>query len=158
MPAEPVREQILAAVAAKLATIAGTRPWGGSYPHALTVDRGYKDPLRLDETQFPYLCVVEGSGSTASIEATGGGTVRIRHQLKIELYGYVRGGAVARATWLQRLWDDVFKVLVANATLDGVARDIAPFDGPDLTDGGEIDPIGAFLQTITADADEDVAV
>jgi hypothetical protein len=158
--AEAVREQALAAIATKLAAMTGTRPWGGSYADNPVVDRIYHKPENV--TQFPHVCVIEGAlGSTFDIEATGGAqAAQFLHAFKVAIYGYVKGdllGGTPRSTWLQRLWDDVVKTLLANATLDGAVRDLTLDPGVE-TDEGELEPVGVFVQLVTVEIDEMVTV
>ena len=141
--AEPLREQALVALVAALETISGTRPWGGAYLNTPIVARVYKTPMQ--HTQFPVLLLLEGPGSTFEIAGVDG---MFQHKFSIVVYGYVHGDdATTRTTWLQRLWDDVITVLEANRILGGVSSDIEI--GALETDEGELEPLGAFAQTIT---------
>lgn len=140
--AEPLREQALTALAAALGTITGTRGFGTPYPNTPVIERRYKTPMQCN--QFPVLLLLEGPGSTVGIEAMDG---MFRHEFTIMVYGYVQGDdLLSRSTWLERLWDDVFSVLQANRTLGGLCADITM--GPQETDEGELEPLGAFVQTI----------
>jgi hypothetical protein len=139
---EPLRERALAALVTELETITGTRPWGGSYLNTPVVERRYKTPMQV--TQFPALLVLEGPGSTFEIAGVDG---MFEHKLRVVIYGYVQGDdQTLRTTWLQRLWDDVITVLQANRILGGLSSDIDILELE--TDEGELEPLGAFAQTI----------
>lgn len=140
--AEPLREQALGALVTVLQTITGVRPFGTPYPNTPTVERRYKTPMQV--TQFPALLVLEGPGSTLEIMGVDG---MFEHKFAVLVYGYVQGDDVlSRSTWLERLWDDVITVLQANRTLGGLAADITM--GAQETDEGELEPLGAFVQTL----------
>jgi len=148
---EPLREQVLVALVAKLESMTGLRLWGGAYPNPPKVHRKFKLPSEI--TQFPQLCVfegsIDGSGSSVRIEVTVGGQVGIRHEYKVLLAGYVRGdGAVLASTWRERLWSDCLKTLMAENTLDGLVMKIDWV--PEMeTDGEELDPVALFVQPLS---------
>lgn len=134
----------------------GTRPWGGPYPNLPRVERV---AITIDQApESPHLFVIEGSGSTLLVEATGGaGNAHFVHQFRVLIGAYVKGDdQVVRSTWLQRLWDDVVRTLVLNETLGGLCRDLV-IDGPLETDEGEYEPYGAFSQPITITIDEQMS-
>jgi hypothetical protein len=125
--AEPLREQVLVAVVAKLQAMVGNRFWGTPYPTPPRVER----PLKVPEnpTQLPLLVVLEGSldgpGSTVKIEVTAGGEVGLRHEFKVVLFGWIAAHAgVLASTWRQRLWQDCLVTLMADNTLDGLVMAI----------------------------------
>jgi hypothetical protein len=154
--AEPAREQILAAIASTLGTMTGIRPWGGSYKNDPVIERRMKVLPQI--VQFPHLCIVEGAGSTLTFQDTGGGTGRYLHEFRVSIYGYVKGDdVVPRSTWLQRLWDDVVRTLLAQARLGGVARDLRPVGELD-TDEGQLETVGVFAQDFIVERDEDFTV
>jgi hypothetical protein len=139
---EPLREQALLKLVTALETITGVRPWGGSYPNTPVVERRYKTPMQV--TQFPALLVLEGPGSTFEIMGVDG---MFEHKFAVMIYGYVQGDdVITRSTWLQRLQDEVRTVLQANRTLGGLSSDITLV--AEETDEGELEPLGAFAQTI----------
>lgn len=154
--AESSREQALVKIAAALATMTGTRFWGGSYANAPTVERILKTPQQV--LQHPWLGVIEASGSTLEIGSVVGAQAMYAHGFKVTVYGYIKGdNVVTRSTWLQRLWDDVKRTLLADATLGGVARDLT-LDGDFDTDEGQLGDVGAFAQDLTVTLDEVVTV
>jgi hypothetical protein len=152
---EPVREQALVRIVEALSGMTGSRPWGGDYPNPPVVERRLKPVSQI--AHFPHLCVLESSGSTV-VGVDVGGQAMHTHALRATVYGYVKeDNLVSRSTWLQRLWDDVWRTLLADATLGGVARDLA-VDGPLDTDEGELGDIGAFAQDLTVTIDDVVTV
>jgi hypothetical protein len=151
---EPIRDQILEQIVMLLKGMTGVRPWGGSYPAAPMVVRAVPQAI-TQITQYPYLSVVEGPGGTFTMESTAAaGQAMFKHEFKVMITGYVSGDDVTtRSRWLQRLWDDVVRALLANQTLAGVAREL--MIDPDLeTDEGELGVVGAFAQGVTVIADE----
>ena len=147
--AESVREQALVQVVAKLATMTGTRPWGGSYPSDPVVEREYKTLETVN--RFPHLIVIEDDGSPFEpFEVGPGGDGHFKHGFNFQVYGYVaRSNGQTRSTWLQRLWDDVVRTIQKNRSLGGVASDVIVL--PDLVvDGGDSEPVGGFRQGFAA--------
>jgi hypothetical protein len=147
---EPLREQALVALVARLQAMTGLRFWGSPYSNPIRVERKLAMPQTV--TQFPHLCVLEGSldgtGSTVAIEVTAGTQVGMRHEFKLLLAGYVSADPVTVAsTWLQRLWADCLLTLMAENTLGGLVQAIQWV--PDMeTDEGSLDPIAAFVQPL----------
>ncbi len=103
--------------------------------------------------------MVEASGSTLLIEAVSGtGSAIFQHKFLVTITGFIKGDdQVVRSTWLQRLWQDVVTLLVLHEDLDGLCRDLV-IDGILETDEGELEPWGAFSQTITITIDEQMLV
>jgi hypothetical protein len=148
--AEPLREQVVLAVMAKLQAMTGVRFWGGTYRNPIRVERAIAMPG--GNNQFPWLALEEGSldgtGSTVKIEVTAGGEVGLRHEFKVLLVGNVTGDAVATAgTWLQRLWADCLKTLMAENTLGGLVMAIE-WEPEMLTDMATIDGVAEFVQPL----------
>jgi len=160
--AESVREQALAKIVTKLQAMTGARPWGGTYPNDPVVERAWKDVQQVN--QFPHLIVLEASGSTLEVTASGSANKAFYlHRFRVSVVGYVRGDDVdPRSRWIQRLWDDVVKTLLKNGTLDGVARQLDTFGEPDVVDDGEFDQLGAAIgavaQIFTVEIDEEMDV
>jgi hypothetical protein len=139
--AEPIREQILAAMADRLGTIAwesNARTVPALVTRALLSIDQYKAELEAG----PVLGVMRSSGSTFEPMTL---TSR-RHQVVVAVWGYVRGDAtVGAGTWLERLWDDTVRVLLADPKLGGLAVDVE-LSGPTDTDDGALEPEAAFAQ------------
>ena len=132
--AEPIREQALGAIVTLLRGMTGDRPgpdglpWG-QYPNDPIVVRGYQDEALVNE--YPSLFVARRPGSSVKEETTVGGMVGVFHSFLIDIYGYVQtANNVPASTWLERLWDDVYTVLMANWTLGGICQQIT-FDAED---------------------------
>lgn len=104
-------------------------------------------PKELD--QGPVLGVVRASGSTYESESL---TTDL-HGLVVTVWGYVRGiDGVPAGEWLERLWDDHRRALLAETlasgaseTLGGLVRDFRP-SGELLTDDGGAEPDAWFRQ------------
>ena len=165
MPAEPLRERTMAAIAAQLATIQEgtvvypdttvdywTTPslitrsllWIPQYDRPLTSNSSI---TQLDAG--PVLGVVRSSGSTferllhvdPAAAATG-----LEHMQRLTIWGYVKGTAsVLAGTLLERLWQDVYQCLLVDPTFGSVALDSKP-DGTLDTDDGALEPLGYFAQ------------
>ena len=155
--AESLREQALVALVAALEGMTGTRHWGGVYPNTPRVERRLIAPHQA--TQFPHLCVIEGGlgdlpTSRVAVDVVAGGQVGMRHELRVLLSGYVTADEAATAqTWLQRLWFDCLKTLMAQSTLGGLVQQVQWGSEMD-TDEGTLDPVAAFVQPLTIIAHE----
>jgi hypothetical protein len=154
--AESLREQAITALVTTLAGMTGSRHWGGSYPNSPRVERKLLMPEQVN--QFPHLCVIEGAmdGATsrAFIDVVAGGQIGMRHELRVLVAGYVSGdGLVTAATWLQRLWFDCLKTVMAASTLGGLVQQVAWGEEME-TDEGSLDPVAAFVQPLTIIAHE----
>ena len=166
MPDEPIRERVMAAIKEQLATIeAGTvvyatkavEYWSSPslVTRSLLAITDYDAPLTAGSaiTQLdagPVLGVVRASGSTferiVHVDRSGPVSVGFEHQLRLTLWGYVKGTpAVLADTQLGRLWQDTVECLLLDSTLDGLVMDARP-DGPMDTDDGGAEPLGAFAQ------------
>ena len=131
---EPIRESVLAAMVALLATMTGDRPgadgqpWG-QYPNDPVVTRGYLDEAQVN--QFPALFVTRRAGSSVKERTTVGAQVGVEHRFLIDIYGYAQTAQnVPAGTWLERLWDDVYTTLMKDWTLGGICEQLT-FDGED---------------------------
>lgn len=132
--AEPLREQVLAAIVDLLRTMTGDRPgldgtpWG-QYPNDPLVTRGYMDESLV--TQCPALFVARRPGSAVQESTTVGGMVGVTHTFLIDIYGYTKTAHnVLASVWLERLWDDVYTTLMKNWTLGGICQQLK-FDAED---------------------------
>ncbi|MBI4637681.1 MAG: hypothetical protein HY727_15190 [Candidatus Rokubacteria bacterium] len=154
---EPIRDQILEKIVAKLQSMTGTRQWGTigpwTYANNPVVKREFTTLEQAKE--YPWLCVIEGPGSTFEEIATGAAPyATFDHKFAVTVYGYVKGDDVtSRSRWLQRLWEDTVRTLLKNAKLDGIVRDLA-IDAGVETDEGENEPLGAFAQGVTVLMDD----
>lgn len=157
---EPLREQVLSAIVTLLrATLTGDRPgadgtpWG-QYPTDPIVTRGYKDPEQVNE--MPALFITRRPGSSVKEKETAGGGVLVEHLFLLSIYGYTQTrDNVLASTWLERLWDDVYTVLMANWTLGGVCQQLT-FDSED--DFDEDDVRAGFRMDLTAILKESKAI
>lgn len=154
---EPIRDQILDSLVARLQTMTGVRPWGGSYPTTITVNRYFTQIQEIERLKggFPHLIVIDAPGSTLKEDRMGSANQEIfLHEFNVVIYGYVKAdGTASRARWMQRLWDDVVRTLLANRTLTGLVRHLT-IDEPLETDAGLLDPFGAFAQPVKVWSDE----
>ena len=154
--AESLRERSIVALTALLAGMTGTRHWGGAYPNTLRVERTLWHPEVA--TQLPLLCVIEGADdgprSTFRIEETVGSQISIRHDLRLLVAGIAEDrDGVSGQTWLQRLWFDVVKTILAGSTLSGLVSAVRL--GDELTtDEGTLAPRAAFVQAVSIDCSE----
>lgn len=139
----------------------GNRSWGGAYPNPPRVVRVLPQSLQ-GIPQCPYLVVSERSGSEMVIEATTGGGLHYRHDFRITVTGFMQATPdTAVSTWIQRLWDDVWKTTGGQAApLDGLegCRMVEP-EGEALFDDGELgENLGAFAQGYLITLDEEIAI
>lgn len=149
---EPTRDRILEEIVTTLKGLTGTRAWGGSYLTSPIVTRAWR-PIDT-VTEFPYLIVSIGSGSALEEIGSSG---HYLDSIRALIYGYVRGDDVTPASrWLLRLQDDVISELLKAPTLNAgagaVARIVVPQE--DETDDGQFEPLAAFRQAFTIQADE----
>ena len=148
---EPIREQVLVALQARLQSMTGIRqPWGTAYPSPPKVERSRLVPE--NPTQLPLLWVIEGAvdgvGSTVEIEVTAGGEVGLRHEFKVLLGAHIASAAgVTAPTWRQRLWHDVLVTLMAENTLDGLVMAIEWLPGAE-TNEGSAETVATFVQPL----------
>ena len=154
--AESLRERAIVALVATLQGMTGTRHWGGAYPNAPRVERKLTMPANVN--QFPHLCVIEGAldgpTSEVAIDVIAGAQIGMRHDLRVLLAGYVTADpTTTAATWLQRLWFDCLKTLIAASTLGGLVQQVQWGSEMD-TDEGSLDPVAAFVQPLTIIAHE----
>lgn len=145
--AEPTRDQILEQLVAVLLALA-TDPAAAAPP--VIVTRTWRPVESF--TEFPVLIVTETSGSTLKLRTLSS---EYDHAFKVDIIGYVKADdQVVRSRALERLWHDVVKALLANATLatagpgTELVRDVV-IDGARETDGGLWEHVGAFVQPIT---------
>lgn len=143
--AEPVRDQILDKVADVLKTIS---TGNGYHTTPALVTRDWRTYDQCNE--FPVLIVTEAADSQPPVIRAMNDWFEDVYRLSV--YGYVLGSdQLPRSRALERLYDDVLKVLIANATLAtnnvGLVRDLA-FDGPRQTDGGLWEHQGVFIQDV----------
>ena len=163
--AEPFREQVMAAFAARLATIAaGVVDYDGRLVTYLTtpslVTRAllwitqYEQPLAPPDmtTQLdlgPVLGVVRGSGSTFSriehVPDERGAVIGFAHEMRLTVWGYAKGAADSASTQLERLWADHINAVLVDPRFAGLVADTVP-DGPLDTDDGVLEPLGYFAQ------------
>ena len=154
--AESLREQAIVALITLLGTMTGPRHWGGAYPNPIRVERKLWQPGQV--TQCPTLCVIEGADdgprSTFEYLETVGGQISIRHDLRLLVAGIVEDrDGVSAQTWLQRLWFDVVKTILAGQTLSGLVSAVRL--GDELTtDEGTMAPQAAFVQAVSIDCTE----
>lgn len=146
--AEPAREQALAYLVTLFQGMTGTRPWGGTYPNDPLVTRVLLEPAQIN--QFPYLIIKEGAGSSFALAAIGAAALgHFEDRFKVAVYGFVQRTTDAESTtWLQRLLDDVRRRLAADQTLGGICREIM-FDGTEVVDEGDLEPLAAFVWDFT---------
>lgn len=164
--AEPLREQIMAAIAQQLDTISqGLVSYGGgisvSYFTTPVVTRSllwitqYDQPLappamvsQLD--QAPVLGVMRASGSLffreTHVPDPDGAVLGFGHDMRLTVTGYVKGTDVLLAgTLIEELWADHINALLVDPRLGGLVKDCVP-DGPLDTDDGQLEPLGYFTQ------------
>jgi hypothetical protein len=118
---EPLEEQGLVAVIDMLKAMTGMRPWGGTYPNPMRVER----ELPLSTTaigQCPLLVAtmaVDGSGYDLAEDAEGmvtvGSAIGYKNLFAFDVIGYVQGTEEAADTWCLRLRKDVLDTLCARA-------------------------------------------
>jgi hypothetical protein len=144
---EPIRDQVLDQIVAVLTALV-TDPAAAAPPAVVT--RQWQPLEQFNE--FPVLIVTEASGSTLQLRTLSN---EYEHAFRVDIVGYVKGDdQVIRSRALERLWHDVVKALLANATLatgglgSELVRDIT-IDGPRETDGGLWEAFGAFVQPVT---------
>jgi hypothetical protein len=157
---EAPRERALQTVEAILRTMTGPRFWAEApmteaektYPNPITVERRFLVPAQ--RTQFPLLCVIDGSGSQREFGSTGGIGVYVDHFVFI-VYGYVHAtDPLVRSAWLERLRYDVFLTLAKAGPLPlGNIRNFE-FSRPETTDQGADEPMGVFAYPIEAVLDD----
>jgi hypothetical protein len=147
VPSEVLQERIMVAIRDRLDAINGS-PNYWTVPTLVT-----RSLLALDQYkdgQFPILGVMRASGSMFT--QTGHDRV-YDHKIEVAVWGYVLGdseatiGGTLADTWLNRLWDDHVKCLLADTSLGGLVSDLMP--DPDLprdTDDGTREPRGFFRQ------------
>lgn len=160
--AEPIREQILAAVTTQLGTIvAGVTV--GDYVYALTpvvvsrvplAAKQYEDELRT--SGGPILGVTRGSESLLTVQAhRTDGAAPFIDEFRFLVVAYVRAiDGVLAGTLLERAWEDHVRCLREDPTLTGLIDDLRP----ELTetDDGELEPEGWFRQRWVAEVVRDL--
>ncbi len=163
---EPIRERILAAIAARLGTIAG----GDDYFTTPAITRALLeiDQYKDAELLVGVLGVMRSEGSTLTPEShvDDSGRVTFQHLFKVAVYGYVIGdpdgtpNAVPAGTRLERLWEDHVKCLLLDDELGGLVIDLSPDPEPTSyrTDRGGKEPRAWFEQRWVAKAHEPFAV
>lgn len=144
--AEPIREQIQAAVADRLTTIqAGTLVKTYTYwatptvvTRALLSIVHYKVELETG----PVLGVTRATGSLLASQAQP----KIYSDLyRFTVEGYVRErGDVLAATWLERSWEDHVRCLLDDPWLGTLVLDLRP--DTTETDDGDLEPAAWFRQ------------
>ncbi len=131
---EPVRERILAAIAARLAAIATI--------DGLAVERNRDEPVE----RFPSLIVIDGP----QVPNDGNSGVTF-YEMTVDIEGHVRAGTAAEVgAALTRLYAAAWRAIAAEVGLGGLATDIA--EGPLSLDdrrGSGGTPQGAFNLEIT---------
>lgn len=125
--AEPAGWQLLERLAAVLANMTGTRPWGGQYPSDPLVQHHFEAPRSLDA--FLRIRIREDSGSSTFIENINlPGAVK--HIFTVRIEATITGHADQPPQgWVQRVKDDLLTTVMANLTLKK--------DGKPLTSGWE---------------------
>lgn len=166
MPAEPIRERTMAAVAEQLETIQGGTVVYGSkaveywttpslVTRALLWLPQYDQPLAAGDPttqldQGPVLGVVRASGSTFTrtihVDPDGPVSSGFEHEQRMTVWGYVKQTETDQAaTVLERLFQDTVECLLVDSTLGGLAVDCRP-DGALDTDDGAMEPLAFFAQ------------
>lgn len=162
--AEPLEEQALIAIVARLEGMTGVRPWGGEYPKAPTVAR-VLPPALIGIPNYPYLVVtmrVSGSGYALGEEVDGmvsvGGAVGYKNTFAFDVVGYVQATADFTAdTWCLRLRKDVLDVLCGHAeALEGIpqCRSLWPVGETEFDPGVLGERVRAFAQGYELTFDE----
>lgn len=172
MPAEPVRERTMAAIASRLGTIVAgtvvyTTPYGSksvefwTTPSLVTRQvkaiQQYDQPLTSGSptTQLdlgPVLSVVRSSGSTfqrqTHADPAGHESEGYEHQQRVMIWGYVKATATVLAgTLVERLWQDCVECLLVDRTLgSGATAGPALGSGPD--DQGSLDTDDGQLEPL----------
>lgn len=155
---EPVEIQIMQAFEAALRGMTGTRHWGGAYPNDPRVVAEYLEPGTPAVTYSPTLCVLDADGATIKSIVGVGAMLGFEHHMPIAVYGNIRADAtVSRRDWLLRLWKDHVISVLGNTALAALIRAVRP-DGELATDGGGLDPWGAFRQNWTVIYDQSYTV
>jgi hypothetical protein len=135
---EPVREQIQSAVAARLAGILST---DGYYTTPAVVTRRL---LPIDAyNEFPVVGIGPSDESLLTLQAQKEAYL---DEFSFRTWGYVKGDdAVPPYTWLERLWDDVVRRILAQPGLGGLCQIVRPTRLQ--VDVGLADPFAAFVQS-----------
>jgi hypothetical protein len=136
---EPMREQVLVAIAARLA---GISEEDGFYttPKQI-VTRGQLLPIdRYNE--FPVILLAASSETTITLVAQKEAYLDL---FTFRTWGYVKGDDVtAVTTRRERLWDDVVRRILQQPGLGGLCQIIRPLRLE--VDETVLDPFGAFVQ------------
>jgi len=162
---EPLREQIMVAVAQRLGTIvAGTVTYGSFSVFYYTTPAHttrtlqwitqYDQPITPPGTTTlldggPVLGVVRGSGSTferqTHVPNADGAIGGFTHEMHLTIWGYVKAaGSDLASTLLERLWADHMNAMLSDPSLGGIG--VASPDGPLDTDDGVLEPLAYFAQ------------
>lgn len=146
MPSEPIREQILAAVATRLATITTSTYW--ATPVLITRALLSIDHYKEDLLAGPVFGVTRATGSLIERAGHDEDAYLDHFRFTVECYVRDRGGVLA-GTWLERSWQDHFSVLIDDEFLGGLVDSLRP----DITetDDGALEPEAWFRQTWIAD-------
>lgn len=142
-PSAPLRDRIKDAMVARLMTMtAGAEYW--ATPSLVTRRLLAIDQYKVELAQGPVLGVMRTSGSTYGPQPEG---TSFEHNHRVAVWGYVKGDLdVPADVQLERLWDDVFRCLLADPSLNDLVMDLQP-EGSLDTDDGALEPLGFFAQT-----------
>lgn len=115
---EPKGWQVLEALAAVLAGMTGTRPWGGQYPSDPVVDHKFRSPRTSED--FLRIRVLEASGSTSRITNINA-IDNVTHDFRVRIEALIIGNLEQPPQgWLQRVRDDLGRTVAANLSLGGL--------------------------------------
>jgi len=118
---ESPREVLLEAVVGLLASMTGTRPFGGAYPNPPLVELVLKQPIQV--TRHPYLGLIEESDSQ-TLEDLHSGVEN--DDFRFDVYGRMARTPDASARlWANRLRYDTKKTLRAATRVGGLLRSLA---------------------------------
>lgn len=162
--AEPLEEQLLAAIVTALESMTGTRYFGSEYPNIPVVGR---DPVLVNGlASFPYLAVYTAGGGYTLGEGeeglvTTGGGLGYENRFSFFLAGFVQPTPqFSGDTWRLRLrkdaLDTIAKLTAPLNTLPQL-RSIYP-DGDSEFDDGELNGIRLFTQRYRATFDDVLAI
>ncbi len=117
---EPKGWQVLEALAAVLAGMTGTRPWGGQYPSDPVVDHKYRTPRTTQD--FLHLRVLEDAGSSTEIISLEG---EFEHSLHVKIEAVIIGNLEQPPQgWVQRVKQDLLVTVVKNWALGALDTEL----------------------------------
>ena len=118
--AEPKGWQVLEALAAVLAGMTGTRPWGGRYPSDPVVDHKFRSPRTSED--FLRIRVLEGSGSSTEIISLEG---EFEQTLRVKIEASIIGDLDQPPQgWIQRVKQDLLVTVVKNWALGALDTEL----------------------------------